>query len=157
MFLEEIAQDYVRTARAKGVSNTRLLFTHVLKNGMISLITLVVAHLPLLTSFWVLLLIENFFAIPGLGNLLVGALHSGDHAVVRASVFLRCPALQVGFIATDICYALADPRIRLGSDTDVETKKAVSVGQALHSRSFAWACFSDPGRGSSSLAAAILA
>src|SRR5207248_1915266 len=85
VFLEEIAQDYVRTARAKGVSNTRLLFTHVLKNGLISLITLVVAHLPLLVLGS--LLTENFFGIPGLGNLLASALQSGDFAVVRASVF----------------------------------------------------------------------
>ncbi len=119
VFLDEIAQDYVRTARAKGVGNTRLLFTHVLKNGLIALITLVVAHLPLLVLGS--LLIENFFAIPGLGNLLAGALQSGDFAVVRASVFLGALLYQAGFIATDICYALADPRIRLGDSREVET------------------------------------
>ena len=119
VFIEEIAQDYVRTARAKGVGNTRLLFTHVLKNGLIALITLVVAHLPLLILGS--LLIENFFAIPGLGNLLANALQSGDFAVVRASVFLGALLYQAGFIATDICYALADPRIRLGADRAVET------------------------------------
>ena len=119
VFLEEIAQDYVRTARAKGVDNMRLLFTHVLKNGLIALITLVVAHLPLLVLGS--LLIENFFGIPGLGNLLASALQSGDFAVVRASVFLGALLYQAGFIATDICYALADPRIRLGENRAVET------------------------------------
>ena len=119
VFLEEIARDYIRTARAKGVGNTRLLFTHVLKNGLISLITLVVAHLPLLVLGS--LLIENFFGIPGLGNLLASGLQSGDAAVVRASVFLGALLYQAGLIATDICYALADPRIRLGDDREVQT------------------------------------
>ena len=129
VFLEEIAQDYVRTARAKGVDNLRLLFTHVLKNGLISLITLVVAHLPLLVLGS--LLIENYFSIPGLGNLLASALQSGDFAVVRASVFLGAVLYQAGLIATDICYALADPRIRLGDDTEVVTGKRVPLWQIV--------------------------
>ena len=119
VFLEEIARDYVRTARAKGVDNNRLLFTHVLKNGLIALITLVVAHLPLLILGS--LLIENFFGIPGLGNLLASALQSGDFAVVRVSVFLGALLYQAGLIATDICYALADPRIRLGDHQETES------------------------------------
>ena len=125
VFLEEIAQDYVRTARAKGVGNTRLLFTHVLKNGLIALITLVVAHLPLLVLGS--LLIENFFGIPGLGNLLTSALQSGDFAVVRASVFLGALLYQAGLIATDICYALADPRIRLGENKDITTGRRLPL------------------------------
>ena len=129
VFLEEIAQDYVRTARAKGVGNLRLLFTHVLKNGLIALITLVVAHLPLLVLGS--LLIENFFSIPGLGNLLASALQSGDFAVVRASVFLGALLYQAGFIATDICYALADPRIRLGDSREVETRARFPWRKAL--------------------------
>ena len=111
IFLEEIAQDYVRTARAKGVPNARLLLTHVLKNGMIALITLVVAHLPLLVMGS--LLIENFFGVPGLGNLLVVALQTSDFATVRASVFLGSLLYIAGLTLTDICYAIADPRIRL--------------------------------------------
>jgi peptide/nickel transport system permease protein len=111
VFLEEIAQDYVRTARAKGVSNERLLFLHVLKNGMIALITLIVAQLPLLVLGS--LLVENFFDIPGLGNVLIHAIQTGDAATVSASVFLGSILYQAGLIATDICYALADPRIRL--------------------------------------------
>lgn len=111
VFLEEIAQDYVRTARAKGVSNERLLFLHVLKNGMIALITMIVAQLPLLVLGS--LLVENFFGIPGLGNVLISAIQTGDATVVSASVFLGSILYQIGLIATDICYALADPRIRL--------------------------------------------
>ncbi len=111
IFLEEIAQDYVRTAQAKGVSNTRLLFTHVLKNGMISLITLIVAHLPLLVMGS--LLVENFFGIPGLGNTLFLAIQQGDFATVFASVYLGSILYLIGLMLTDICYALVDPRIRL--------------------------------------------
>jgi peptide/nickel transport system permease protein len=111
IFLEEIGQDYVRTAQAKGVSSVRLLFVHVLKNGMIALITLVVAHLPLLVMGS--LLIENFFGIPGLGNLLVNAIQTSDFATVRASVYLGSILYLIGLAATDVCYALVDPRIRL--------------------------------------------
>lgn len=111
VFLEEIGQDYVRTAQAKGVSNVRLLLVHVLKNGMIPLITLVVAQLPLLILGS--LLVESFFGIPGLGNLLVSAIQTSDLAVVRATTFLTSILYIIGLTATDVCYALADPRIRL--------------------------------------------
>lgn len=111
IFLEEVGQDYVRTAQAKGVTNSRLLFVHVLKNGMIALITLVVAHLPLLVMGS--LLVENFFGIPGLGNTLVLAIQQGDSATVFASVYLGSILYLLGLVLTDVCYALVDPRIRL--------------------------------------------
>jgi peptide/nickel transport system permease protein len=111
IFLEEITQDYVRTAQAKGVPQTRVLFVHVLKNGMISLITLVVAHLPFLIMGS--LLVENFFGIPGLGNALVHAIQTGDAAMTNALVYLGAIFYVAGLILTDICYAFADPRIRL--------------------------------------------
>ena len=111
VFLEEISQDYVRTAQAKGVSNTRLLMVHVLKNGMIALITYVVAQLPLLILGS--LLVENFFGIPGLGNTLVAAIQTSDLAVIRSTTFLTAILYIVGLTVTDICYAAADPRIRL--------------------------------------------
>ncbi len=111
IFLEEIAQDYVRTAQAKGVSGRGVLFKHVLKNGAISLITLVVAHLPLLIMGS--LLIENFFGIPGLGGLVVNAIQKQDFAIVRAAVFIGSLLYLFGLLLTDICYAVADPRIRL--------------------------------------------
>jgi len=111
IFLEEITQDYVRTAQAKGVAQSRLLFVHVLKNGMISLITLVVANLPYLIMGS--LLVENFFGIPGLGNALVHAIQTGDAAMVNALTYLGALLYLFGLLLTDICYALADPRIRL--------------------------------------------
>lgn len=111
IFLEEIGQEYVRTAQAKGVSNTRVLAVHVFKNGLIAIITLVVAELPKLILGS--LLIESLFGIPGLGNVLVQAIQTGDQPVVMTSVFLGSVLYLVALILTDICYALADPRIRL--------------------------------------------
>lgn len=111
IFLEEIGQDYVRTALAKGVSASRVLGVHVFKNGLIALITLTVSHLPALIMGS--LLIENFFGIPGLGNVLVNAIQNPDQPVIMASVFLGSLLYVGALILTDICYALADPRIRL--------------------------------------------
>lgn len=111
IFLEEASQDYVRTAMAKGVSAGRLYGVHVLKNGLIALITLTVAHLP--TLILGSLLMENFFGIPGLGNALYLAIQTSDFATLQAFVFLGGLLIQAGLIATDLCYALVDPRIRL--------------------------------------------
>lgn len=111
IFMEEINQDYVRTAFAKGVGNTKVLGMHVLKNGMIALITLTVAQLPKLIMGS--LLIESFFGIPGLGNVLVLAIQTGDQPVVMASVYLGSLIYISSLILTDIAYAVADPRIRL--------------------------------------------
>ncbi len=110
IFLEEIHQEYVKTAQAKGVSPARVLFVHVLKNGMISIITLVVASLPFLIIGS--LVLENFFGIPGLGNLTVNAIRTSDFAVVRTTVYLGSLLYLVGLLLTDICYAAVDPRIR---------------------------------------------
>jgi peptide/nickel transport system permease protein len=111
MFIEEMGQDYIRTARAKGVSSVVVLLRHVFKNGLINLITLVVASLPFLIMGSVVL--ENFFGIPGLGNKLFSAIQAPDFAVVQASVFLGSLLYLGGLLLTDICYAWADPRIRL--------------------------------------------
>jgi peptide/nickel transport system permease protein len=111
LFLEELGQDYIRTARAKGVSSAVILLRHVLKNGLINLITLVVASLPFLIMGS--LLLENFFGIPGLGNVLFTAIQAPDFAVVQASVFLGSLLYLGGLLLTDLCYAWVDPRIRL--------------------------------------------
>ena len=110
LFLEELGQDYIRTARAKGLSSSRVLMVHVLKNGLINLITLVVASLPFLIMGS--LVMENFFGIPGLGNVLFAAIQSSDFSVVQASVFLGSLLYLAGLVLTDLCYAWADPRIR---------------------------------------------
>ena len=111
VFLEEIAQDYVRTAHAKGVAATRVLGVHVLKNGLIALITLTVGQLPKLIMGS--LLIESFFGIPGLGNVMVLAIQTADEPVVLASAYLGALLYLAALILTDILYAAADPRIRL--------------------------------------------
>ena len=111
IFLEEINRDYVRTARAKGLSEWRVLFRHVLHNAMIPILTGAVVAIPLL--FLGSLITESFFAIPGLGSYTIDAIQSQDFMVVRAMVFLGSVLYIVGLILTDISYTIADPRIRL--------------------------------------------
>ena len=110
IFLEEIGKDYVRTARAKGLAETTVLFRHVLRNAMIPILTGAVAAIPLL--FLGSLLTESFFGIPGLGSYTIDAIGSQDFAVVRSMVFLGSVLYIVGLILTDISYTLADPRVR---------------------------------------------
>ena len=111
IFLEEVGRDYVRTARAKGLSELRVLFRHVLKNAMIPILTGVVAVIPLL--FMGSLLTESFFGIPGLGSYTIDAIQAQDFGVVRAMVFLGSALYIVGLILTDISYTVVDPRVRL--------------------------------------------
>ncbi|AKU11724.1 oligopeptide transport system permease protein oppB [Azoarcus sp. CIB] len=111
IFLEEISRDYVRTARAKGLSERVVLFRHVLKNAMIPILTGVVVVIPLL--FMGSLLVESFFGIPGLGSYTIDAINAQDFAVVRAMVFIGSVLYIVGLILTDISYTLVDPRVRL--------------------------------------------
>ena len=111
IFLEEARAEYIRTAQAKGASHARVLMVHMLKNGMISVITLVVAALPFLIMGT--LVVESFFGIPGLGNLMVNAIQTSDFGVIQADVFLGSLLYLFGLLLTDICYAAVDPRIRL--------------------------------------------
>ena len=111
IFLEEIGKDYVRTARAKGLSELRVLFRHVLKNAMIPILTGVVVVIP--TLFMGSLLTESFFGIPGLGSYTIDAINAQDFGVVRAMVFLGSVLYIVGLILTDISYTVVDPRVRL--------------------------------------------
>ncbi len=111
IFLEEMNKDYVRTARAKGLSELRVLFTHVLRNAMIPILTGAVVVIPLL--FMGSLVTESFFGIPGLGSYTIDAINSQDFAVVRAMVFLGSFLYIVGLLLTDLSYTLVDPRIRL--------------------------------------------
>ncbi len=110
-FLEEIEKDYVRTARAKGLSEMSVLFRHVLKNAMIPILTSVVVVVPSL--FLGSLIMESFFGIPGLGAYTLDAINAQDFATVRAMVFLGSLFYIVGLALTDITYMLVDPRIRL--------------------------------------------
>lgn len=111
IFLEEVNKDYVRTARAKGVSEERVLFQHALKNAMIPILTQVVMTIPFL--FMGSLIMESFFAIPGLGGFTLDAINAQDFAIVRSMVYLGSILNIVGLILTDISYTLVDPRVRL--------------------------------------------
>jgi peptide/nickel transport system permease protein len=111
LFLEEVGKDYVRTARAKGLTETQTLFRHVLPNAMIPILTGVVVVLPLL--FMGSLIMESFFSIPGLGSYTIDAINSQDFAMVRAMVFLGSILYVLGLLLTDISYTLVDPRVRL--------------------------------------------
>ncbi len=110
IFNEEINKDYVRTARAKGLSELRVLFKHVLQNAMIPILTGVVVVIPAL--FLGALIMESFFSIPGLGSYTIDAIQSQDFAIVRAMVFLGSVLYIIGLILTDISYTLVDPRVR---------------------------------------------
>ena len=110
IFLEEINKDYVRTARAKGLSELTVLFRHVLRNALIPILTGVVVVIPLL--FMGSLLTESFFGIPGLGSYTIDAIQAQDFSVVRAMVFIGSVLYIAGLILTDISYTLVDPRIR---------------------------------------------
>lgn len=111
IFLEEMGKDYVRTARAKGLSETKVLSGHVFINGLIPILTGVVVILPQL--FIGSLIIESFFAIPGLGSYTIDAINAQDFAIVRSMVFLGSVLYIIGLILTDISYTLVDPRVRL--------------------------------------------
>lgn len=111
IFLEEINKDYVRTARAKGLPERTVLFVHTLKNAMIPILTSVVVSLPFL--FAGSLLLESFFAIPGMGSFMIDAIQRQDFAVVQAMVSLGSFLYILGLLMTDISYTLVDPRVRL--------------------------------------------
>ena len=111
IFLEQINQDYVRTARAKGLSELKVLFGHVLRNGMLPILTGVVVVIP--TLFMGSLIMESFFGIPGLGSYTIDAINAQDFGIVKAMVFLGSVLYIAGLILTDISYTLFDPRVKL--------------------------------------------
>lgn len=111
IMLDEIYQDYVRTARAKGLSEIIILLKHVLKNAMIPIITYVVIQLPFLILG--ALLLESFFSIPGLGGMTLNALNSSDFPVIKAMAILSAVAYIIFGLISDILYTIFDPRVKL--------------------------------------------
>lgn len=110
-FLDEINQDYVRTARAKGVGEPRILFVHVLRNAMIPILTNVATHLP--SVFIGSFLIEVFFSIPGLGREVYTAVNRSDYPVIEAvTVYLAVLTMTINLL-TDLLYKVVDPRVVL--------------------------------------------
>jgi peptide/nickel transport system permease protein len=111
VFVEEIHKDYVRSARAKGAGEGRIMSRHVLRNAMIPILTNVVMAIPFL--FTGSLLLERAFGIPGLGSITVDAIMGNDFSTLRTMVYIGSLFFIVGQILTDISYTLVDPRIRL--------------------------------------------
>jgi peptide/nickel transport system permease protein len=110
-FLDEIGQDYVRTARAKGLTERTILLKHVLRNALIPILTNVAVALPgiFVGSF----LIETFFSIPGLGREVLLAVNRSDYPVIQAvTIYIAVITMFVN-LATDVLYKLADPRVVL--------------------------------------------
>lgn len=111
VILDEIYQDYVRTGRAKGLSEIKLMFKHVLKNAMIPIITYLVIVIPFLILGS--LLMERFFGIPGVGSMTIDAINSSDFPVIKAMTVLISIAYILFSVLTDVLYTLVDPRVRL--------------------------------------------
>ncbi|WP_133135656.1 ABC transporter permease [Legionella rowbothamii] len=111
LFLEEMHKDYVKTARAKGLTERKIMFKHVLKNAMLPILTGVVVIIPSL--FMGSLVLESFFGIPGLGSYIIDAIQQQDFAIVRAMVFLGSIMYIIGLVLTDFSYMLVDPRVKL--------------------------------------------
>ncbi|HET6639568.1 MAG TPA: ABC transporter permease [Gemmatimonadota bacterium] len=109
--LEQIRQDYVRTARAKGLSERVVIFKHAMRNALIPVITLLGLTLPFLVGGAVL--IETIFAWPGMGRLIVTAIFQRDYPVVLAIAFVSSIMVILGSLIADILYSVVDPRVRV--------------------------------------------
>ncbi len=108
--LEVIRQDYIRTARAKGVPEYAVITRHALRNSLIPVVTLLGLYLPFLFSGAVF--VEVIFAWPGMGRVIVDAILQRDYPVVMATSFLFAVMVVLGNLVADVLYAVVDPRIR---------------------------------------------
>jgi peptide/nickel transport system permease protein len=106
-----MSKDYVRTARAKGLAETVVLFRHVLRNALIPIITSAGSYLPYV--FMGSLVFESFFGLPGLGAYVIEAITKQDFAIVRTMVFVGSLLYIATYILIDVAYTWADPRVRL--------------------------------------------
>lgn len=111
MLLEELGRDYVRTARAKGLGEWRVLWRHVLRNALIPILTSAGSYLPYV--FLGSLVFESFFGIPGLGAFVIEAITGQDFAIVRSMVFLGALLYILSNVLIDLAYTWVDPRVRL--------------------------------------------
>ncbi|MEM7627974.1 MAG: ABC transporter permease [Planctomycetota bacterium] len=111
VMVEESGKDYITTARAKGVSDNKIMLVHMLKNAMIPIVTRISVTLPFLITGSIL--VEVYFNIPGMGRTLINAIRASDFPVVQATVALLAAAVIVTVLLTDVVYALVDPRVRL--------------------------------------------
>lgn len=110
--LETLNEDYIRTARAKGLSESSVLIKHALRNALLPIITIVGVGFGLLLGGVVVT--ENVFAIPGVGRLLVNAITHRDYPIIQGTVLLLAAVYAFVNLLTDLSYAYLDPRIRYG-------------------------------------------
>ena len=110
-FIEEMSSDYVRTARAKGLSERKVVLKHVMRNALIPIVTGVMSSLPYMITGSVL--IERFFGIPGLGNEILKAVNSSDFPVIKAITIYLVIAIMVFNLLADLLYKWIDPRVKL--------------------------------------------
>ncbi len=110
--LDHVGQDYVRTARAKGVPEGRVVRRHVLRNGLIPVVTLLALGLP--AVFTGAVITEQIFRVPGIGSLLIASIQNSDTPVVMAITFVYSILVVLFNLVADVLYGLLDPRIRYG-------------------------------------------
>ncbi|UTH73096.1 ABC transporter permease [Chromobacterium sp. IIBBL 290-4] len=110
-FVEELGQDYVRTARAKGLSEQRVMLKHVLRNALIPVVTSIMMSLPYLLLG--ALVLESFFGIPGMGNEVIQAVNKSDFPVIKAITIYIAIATMVFNLLGDLVYKWIDPRVQL--------------------------------------------
>ncbi len=111
IILDQISQDYVRTARAKGAPLTTILFKHVLRNCMLPILTNLIMAIPFLIMGS--LILEKFFGIPGLGDLLISSITRRDVPIITGLTYLTALIYVISLLTTDLLYGVFDPRIRL--------------------------------------------
>ena len=111
--LEVIRQDYVRTARSKGLKESKVIMKHTLKNGLVPIITILGTRLSIMIGGT--MFVENVFTIPGMGTLIVRCVQTQDIPTIQALVLVTAFICSVAFILTDLLYVVVDPRIRLTS------------------------------------------
>lgn len=111
VFLDEMYQDYVRTAKAKGLATKQILFKHILRNALIPIITRINIYIPHLIVGS--LLLESFFSIPGLGGLIFQAIQNADFPVIKAMTFISAVLYMVFQLLSDVLYAVVDPKVQL--------------------------------------------
>jgi peptide/nickel transport system permease protein len=110
--LDEIPQNYVKTAQAKGLTHWRIVTRHMLRNALIPVITLVALDVP--TIFTGSLVTEQVFRVPGIGALLVDSIYRGDTSVVMAIAFIYAVLVVAFSLVADLLYGVVDPRVRHG-------------------------------------------
>ena len=108
--LEELGQDYIRTARAKGLGPRKILFHHALKNAAVPVITII--GIGVATLIGSAVITENVFAIPGIGRLTVDAILHRDYPIIQGVVLMLSAAYVLVNVVVDLCYTFLDPRIR---------------------------------------------